>query len=992
MAVNSGSSSEFPSLSLFGSPVLRFGSKPVEGLRAKSMAILAYLAVENRPVGRDTLAAMFWPESGQSQARGNLRTSMHNLSSILGSEVILSGRERVEIRTSGLGVDVLRFRSLVRDYRKPARGGKSAADGGNDIVQAVQDIFSSAFMAGFTLPDSRDFDDWQYHQGVSLQDDLASLLSRAADHMQRTGQTERAIRMLRHLSAMDPLNEEARLKTIRLLAAAGDRSGAAREYGSLVEMLDKELDAEPDMELEEILAQGEDLAAETRSWTAPPPPRPTRRLIGRGNDLAVISGHLADGCRIVTLTGSPGAGKTTVAVELANQLRSGFESGSLFIDLNHHRDCGSLYSAILTAIGIGMHNTGFGDERSDGGILGRWLQDRNLLIILDNFEHMLPCVNELAQLVELCAETRFLLTSREALRIPQEHVHEILPLPVPRKDDPDARRFGAVELFLERASRLFPELTVDDEEMKAIVRICRRLDGLPLGIELAVPKISILGISGLETALMNLMTVLSDGPRDLPERHRNLEQAMEGSWNSLSEDGRRLLSAMSVLTGEFAVDAVRAMSPIMSDPERHLAVLSRLTEMHLVRTLSFGSERRFRLLETVREYAGRKGGELAILDDSEELLIDFHLDLVKRTAPLMVGPAQKSARESLNRSMGNIVRVLDCLLSRGRYDEAAELAADLSWFWHRNGHGVLAINRYRVLYESGKVGEKRILGRLCHAYGLHLFVSGRWEQAKMLYEKALTLARDSGDLRTESLALSDLETVQRWSHPVPGEGGNPGFADRALDIARQLDDPMLVLRALTWRYATTGGHFPDGTDPLPHLREIQALSERIGDEWFWAHAMNGIGDYLAVQGHPEESREAYRSALGAFASQEDRWMLAWTHDGLASVADGGDSAGVISHLFHALDLFDTVGDEFHTCQTAWKLVKTLDGDGHIGEAVRFLAASRRVMDVSPDQDDAAAMESLAREYRSAFHREWVEGMTLGLRKLIPRYRAGMTVL
>ena len=333
-------------------------------------------------------------------------------------------------------------------------------------------------------------------------------------------------------------------------------------------------------------------------------PTPLTPLIGRERDIAAASALLSSNVRLLTLAGVAGVGKTRLAIATADAVQDSFTHGVVFVPLASVREPGFVLQALADALAI----------RDEGNcpllerLVGELHQQR-LLLVLDNFEHVVDAASDIHRLLELCPNLSALVTSRVRLRLRGEHLLEVTPLPVPNP----ARLLSlarlasnpAVTLFLDRASVVAPTLTLDPHNAQAIASICARLEGVPLALELAAARLEILSPEALAARLDKRLTVLTQGPRDADARHRTLRDAIRWSYELLSPTEQRLFRGLSIFAGGCNAAAAEAvLRPFESDgaPDDVLNGLSRLLDHHLIRREVVTGEPRFLMLESIREF------------------------------------------------------------------------------------------------------------------------------------------------------------------------------------------------------------------------------------------------------------------------------------------------------------------------------------------------------------------------------------------------------
>jgi predicted ATPase/DNA-binding winged helix-turn-helix (wHTH) protein len=478
-------------------------------------------------------------------------------------------------------------------------------------------------------------------------------------------------------------------------------------------------------------------------------PAQLNRFIGREREIAEVK-DLLSGSRLVTLTSLGGTGKTRLSLQVAHELAAQFPDGAWFVELAPVQDELRVPQAVAAALGV--HEEA---GRSLAETLLHWARTRNLLLVLDNCEHLLHGAAELVKhLLQAAPSLHVLASSREALRVSGETVYPLSPLPIP---DPRyatssaiLEQYDAVRLFVDRATAANGNFRLVDANAPAIASICRHLDGIPLAIELAAARVRALSVDNIATRLDDCFRLLTGGDQTAPARQQTLRASLDWSHDLLSPAEAILLRRLAVFSGGWTLEAAEAIcSGGEVETNEVLDLLTHLVEKSLVEIDAFGE--RYRLLETVRQYALEKlekSGEAAALSQRH---FEFYLDLAQKARPHIVGRDQAAWLKRLDRELENFVAAH--AMASGA--DGVRLVSSIRRYCLNRGLGELA---YGIACASVSRVPERSPARveaLFYAGQMGYFI-GRSSEARQYLEQSVAIARDLGDRAGEALALQPL--------------------------------------------------------------------------------------------------------------------------------------------------------------------------------------------------------------------------------------------
>jgi non-specific serine/threonine protein kinase len=609
------------------------------------------------------------------------------------------------------------------------------------------------------------------------------------------------------------------------------------------------------------------------------PAQPTA-LLGRRADLAEARALLGQPeTRLLTLLGPGGTGKTRLGVALAALVAADFADGAAFVDLSAEREASGVLGRIAKAL----------DLRDRPGMtpfegLRAHVQDRQLLLLLDNFEQVVEAGVEVAQLLSACPRVKAIVTSRQALRIRWERVVPVQPLDLPELtvDDPEElRRFPAVQLFVGRARDRCPDFALSPENAAAVAEICRRLDGLPLAIELAAARSDVLSPAAILRRMEEPLDLLSDGPVDQPTRHQSLRATIEWSRAMLGPLEQQLFRALAVFRGGCTAAAAAAVIDPGNTPEGMLAQLTALASRSLLAVRpGHTGEPRFAMLETIREYAAEhleRAEDGAVLRRRQAT---FFADLVAPAEAGLLGPEQAEWLRRLDHEYDNMQAALEWAIDHDpRLGMRIGIATEK--FWEIRGRLAEGRALMERLLAAPSTGEDRAERARAGWSVAHLtFLQADYPAARLQHERSLAVARSIEDHRTACAALDGLGLVAMCLGEQ--EVARERF-EQELALARRSGDDAATARGLNNLGRVL--HFVGELDRARALQEESlTIRRRLGDLWGQGIATSDLANVVLSQGHVAAARALQLDSLTIWVQLGSRWGTAYVFEGLAAVA------------------------------------------------------------------------------------------------------------
>jgi predicted ATPase/class 3 adenylate cyclase len=520
-------------------------------------------------------------------------------------------------------------------------------------------------------------------------------------------------------------------------------------------------------------------------------PNPPTRFVGRTRELREV-GSLLERERLVTLTGPGGTGKTRLAIEVARAVRAEAPDGLWFVALDIVRDPALVVPTIAATVGLPEE-----PGRPIATVLAEHLARKRVLMILDNLEQVVGAAPDIASLLQAAPELRILASSREPLAVAAEQVYPVPPLLLPPEPGvPTAAEIAgqeAVLLFTERAMAARPDFALTDANAPAIAAICRRLDGLPLALELAAARMNLLTPEQILARLDHRLTLLSSSRRDLRDRQRTLRGAIDWSHDLLAEPERLLFREFSVFSGGADLDAVEAV--VGADGRLREDVLdlsASLVDRSLLRSAREGSQSRLEMLETIREYAAERLAESGEGARAHGCHATYYRDLAEAHEGVLTDPKRDEVLDQLDRELANFRAAIAWSLLSGDYDTGFRIVNALGDFWHIRNHLLEGRRLLDQLLAAPSEGDPRLRARgLAEAGGLAGW-HGDYANAFDLGRQALAAAESTGDRRLTMFANTGLGWAALFAQP---EFAHERFRT-ALAIGRRLDERTLLVGSL----------------------------------------------------------------------------------------------------------------------------------------------------------------------------------------------------
>ena len=917
-------------ISLLGRFQVTRGGLAVSGIESdRGRALLAYLAVEgDRPHRRDKVGALLWPDAEESRMRQNLRRALYNLRQTLEAPttvpLLLVTPQDMQLNPqSDHWLDVAKFRALLAQAQGHSHLAAAASVTCHQHLAEAVALYRGDFLAGFSLPASEPFEEWRLFTQEALHVAMLDALTTLVIFHQSRQEQAQAIAYLQRQIELEPWREEAHRALMQLYAARGERSAALAQYALCVRLLNDELGAPPSSETDQLYEQivqgaiGKSQPAVAITVSVPAAsltptvalPAPITPFIGRQRELTLLAQQLAETtCRLITIAGLGGVGKTQLALTAAHALTStaatttanaaAFADGLYFVPLadlaapaTNDTAQEALETQIATAIVNGLAldlqpNTPIVDQ------LCAYLRDKTCLLILDNYEHLLGGADLVSQLLTAAPRLKIIATSRQPLQQPEEWLLPMEGLSVPTSSrDSDLTRYESVALFVQWARRKESYFMLDADNQGAVVEICQLVDGLPLGIVLAAacyPELTCAEISGEIRRNLIILTAeafpQSPNPlTDLTARHRNIQAVFEASWQLLTPAEQRVLGRAAVFQSGFTRQAGLQITGAT------LGELSGLVARVLLRRNSAG---RYIMHELLRQFVTVKLAENTAISANrpQERHSHYYLDWATHQAPALMSVDLLQALTALRTELANLRAAWLWATQHQQHELLADSVEVLTDFYEASGLLSEAEQLFGATVRHLQEQTTNPAQVVCEAKVTLALLRILWGQGKLTAAegwlgRTAELVQTTGD---SALAFSRLHALFHLRHAQGAYDAAETAVAEALAVADQSGDPHLQLLA----------KLDQGRLALARHRyaEAQAAIEQ-------AQRMGGQSIDPLLQ-------DSILLFLGRAAYYQGQMAQAKAYDeqGLQLARTLGLRLRIADHLLHLGTVYDALGD------------------------------------------------------------------------------------
>ncbi|MFN8440634.1 MAG: BTAD domain-containing putative transcriptional regulator [Caldilineaceae bacterium] len=912
----------------------------------KVRALLLFLAVEQeQALSRSSLATLLWPDFGEEGARANLRQALYQLRQVLGEEqaetpFILTSRQTIQWNSqASSSLDVITFRRLLAKSAQHDHLHLEACEECLQQLQQAAELYLGDFLAGFAVAESEGFEEWRRIQQEQLHVQAVDLFHQLTMAFEARRDYVTAQRFGQRLLQLEPWREEAHRQLMRIYAHQGQRAAALAQYQSCRQALQQEFGIEPEaatMQLyKEILT---DKFASDSSTNAIPAtesaapiaiphnlPAQSTPFIGREQELTELLALVAKSeHRLLTLLGPGGIGKTRMALEAAQRLladTSRYADGIFFVSLAPLATSDNLIPAIASALGIELHGADLQKA------LLKQLQPKQLLLVLDNFEHLLDGAGQVTEIVQQAAHVQIIVTSRARLNLHGETCYPVQPLAESATITvPDALNSDAVRLFMQSAKRSYADFVITENNLPAVLRICRLVEGMPLGLEMAASWIQWLPVAEIAKEIEKSSDFLTVDWVDKPARQRSMWAVFEWSWKLLSQQEQTIFAALSVFRGGFGHEAAAQITgatlrSLISLANKSLLLVTRLP----------GEPARYQIHELLRQFAAEH--LLRTSAEHEQVVMrhsTFYLEYVAAREARLARNEPSEAAAEIKSEIDNVRQAWRSAIQRLDWVALHRSAWALNSFYRHTGSHTEALQAFQsiadrlpVLLEPTLIhghSPQQILAPVSRLVAIHAYLlalQNKVDQAIAVAQSGLVWAE--AEEAADAAALSHLSWAQALRLQGCQAEAQQQFA-QALHLARSvkngpgkselLYDVECSAIMLLGAFAADWGKNHEARQQMGRSLE---LAQTLGKRRMQITSLINMADVARNMGAYPAARQEYEEAIRLSQQMGFRWGEGVSQLELGDVVrKQGEYSYAAKLMKNALTLLEEIGEHGKT--------------------------------------------------------------------------------
>ncbi len=868
-----------------GQFVILHNHEPITDLASsKAYALLVYLAIHRRPLSRAYLAELFWPNREAKRSLANLRVILSSIRQQLTPFVTITNQEVSFNVDQNIWFDVYELENQMTQARAQWHKTHTLTQEQVNQLIDIMALYTGSFLADFHVPDSPGFEKWVTEYRHHLEETIIDALDMIVNFHLRSGDYQSGIPFCKQLLQVNQLREETYRQLMLLYALSNNRGKAIEYYELCRQILQEQLGIEPNQKIIETYEQ----IIHGSIKEAIPEKQPKSlssnlsNLIGRQKELEKIIREINDpDCRLLTLMGPGGIGKTRLALEIV-QIYPFFTDGIYFVPLYSLNALEHLPQTIAKEI----HFT-FKDKGNAKELLINHLSARNILLILDNYDHLIE--EGTAFISDLLAQTdslKILITSRERLNLKQETVLEITPLDFPENVDEAFDEYSAIKLFVQKARVSQSDYVKPQMNRSAVLQICKTVAGNPLGIELAAAMTRYVSAREISKEIQRNLDFLASTRRDISGGHQSLRAVFEHSWKLLSGEEKNAFRRLSVFPGSFSREAATKITGTS------FSVLSALVDKSLVRRNGNG---RFQMHQLLRQYAQEK---LSVSDEFPALktkYCQFYSDFLGKREIRLTGSERLETLEEIKEEIENIRIAWRWMTELNLQNDAEKSLHSLWHFLEAQSWFTEALSLFHLAAEKFNTAEELTIlsGRLLRCQGWFQFKTGELSQAKSLLKSSLDIANH---YESKSDICFSLTLLGFFYNSIGEPETAKDFCKESLIVAQEINNEWSKAVSLNV-LGNIARRMGDYSEAKQLCQESLRIAERNGDHTAEAICLNDLGQLAFLMSDYENANKLCQQSLILSKSVSDQLGVAISYARLGMIAQAKGDFDTARNLY-----------------------------------------------------------------------------------------------
>lgn len=889
-------------------------------------ALFAYLVL-NAGIAfrREVLATLLWPDQSSAEALHALRQTLNRVRNAIGDREAAPpfmdiSRQTIAFNTHNtVWLDVAEFTHAIAATEQASAPGQTRNPGDAapplhrhrrleacrpcmERLQQAAGLYTGDLLPGFFL-NSLPFEEWLTLQREQLHRQAMEVFYHLAAYHERREEYSHAQTYARQQISLEPWREEAHGQLMRALALSGQRSAALAQYETLRRTLREELGVDPAPETQALYTQICETTLSAQQDLPHNLPAQLTPFLGRSHEIRHIAESLNHPhCRLLTLVGAGGIGKTRLALRAAEETLSAFRDGVYYVPIGAINTPDSLIPALTET--LGLTPLGKQDLKLQ---LEHYLRHKELLLVLDGFERLFEAGEIVADLLRRAPGLTVLATSRARLNLPGEWVFTVEGLHCPANSPETPEACEAVQLFLESARRAAPDFTPTEADWPAINEICRLTEGMPLAIEMAAAWLQVFSCPEIVGEIKGDIDFLTTSLQGIPERHRSLRAVFDSSWEMLAPEEQQVFQKLAIFEGGFdrqAAAHIAGASPAM------LAALSHKSLLRQDTANGAHPDSRHELHELLQRYAEEKLNALPhVAAQTQALHSDYYLEFLARQSALLTGPQQREAMQRIHSELRNIHRSWDWAVAHDALPALGRALKSLFMFYElRSGFqevkGLLKRTLQQLPFAASPEAQI-IRGQLLACLGWFTFRSGESREGQQQLEESLALLRTRQADAEVAFSLTYLGTIALHTGNYDAA---EAYCTESLTLYQKQDDSHGAAQALNilGQVAYQRGHYSEAEE---HSREGLALAQSAQLQPIVADSLRQLGNVALALNRYEETQTCYTEALAGYRALGNRWGESAVLNNLGALYGRlGQHLESERHLKESLALKQEIGD------------------------------------------------------------------------------------